>query len=184
MKHHVRTLTCGAAQLAGLTAALIAALTGAGCGGRQTMASKSAAAFDEAKREGSPIAAGEHGGHAAEAAPERPPSPSASQDHAPMAGMDHSTMAGMDHGAMPEMNHAQAPKTTAGHAQMNGMHHATMPGMQHGSAAGSSPAGAHDMAGLDTSATAATNHSRASHANIPGMQHGAAARAHDIAAMD
>ena len=44
MKHQVRTLTCGVA--------LLAAIIAAGCGGKQTMASKSAAAYDEAKKKG------------------------------------------------------------------------------------------------------------------------------------
>ena len=60
MTHHIRTLTCGVT--------LLAAIIATGCGGKQTMASKSAAAFDEAKRKGTPIAAGEHGAVALECA--------------------------------------------------------------------------------------------------------------------
>ena len=166
MKHHVRTLACGAALLA------------IACGGKQTMASKSAAAYDEAQKKGTPIAAGEHGGHsvphAAEddaagdaAAPER--------DHGATAGMDHSKMdhAKMDHS---QMDHSKM--TAAEHAQMAGMDHSKMdhskmdhskmPGMQHAA----SGAAGHHMAAMD-------------HAETPGMKHDTAGAAgHDMASMN
>jgi hypothetical protein len=129
MKPHTRALTCGAA--------LLAAIVMIACGGKQTLASKSAAAYDEAKKKGIPIAFGEHGGHSAEAGAE-----ATAPEHAAMPNMDHSSMAGMDHMKMPGMKH-DSPAAVA--HDMAGMHHSTqshdmagmshdaMPGMTHGS---------------------------------------------------
>jgi len=130
MKHHIRALTCGLGLLA------VAA-----CGGKQTMASKSAAAFDEARRKGVTIAAGEHGGHSG-----LPPAAATEKDHAAMPGMDHSTMTGMDHGAMPAMDHSKMDHsrmpgmdhspmnhTQMDHSRMTGMDHSNMAGMHHAS---------------------------------------------------
>ena len=159
MKQQVRTLACGAA----LAAAVV--FTIAGCGGKQTMASKSAAAYDEARKKGIPVSAGEHGGHTAES----PPAESAANSFAQgtMPGMDHNAMPGMDHSQMRGMNHAQMPgmqhggASSAGHdmagmkhGSMAGMDHSTMPGMQHGTSTGAT----HDMAGM-------------THGSMPGMQH-------------
>jgi hypothetical protein len=158
MKHHIRRIVCGAALLAAV--AIVA------CGGKQTMASKSAAAFDEAEKKGIPIATGEHGGHSTEAGAE----PSADtvttvSGHAAMPRMDHGAMAGMDHSKMPGMKHASS---AAGAHDMAGMDHSKMLGMKHDSAA----AGAHDMAGMD-------------HSKMAGMQPGASGAAtHDMAGMD
>lgn len=106
MKHHIRALTCGFGLLAATA-----------CGDKQTIASKSAASFDEAKRKGAPVAPAEHGGHA------EPPSATATEldHHAAMPGMDHSTMTGIDH------SHMSADE----HAQMSGMDHSGMKGMDH-----------------------------------------------------
>ncbi len=160
MKHYFRTLAWGAA--------VIAAIAVGACGGKQTMASKSAAAYDEAKKKGIPIEAGEHGGHSAEAGAE----PTAT-DHAAMPGMDHGAMAGMDHSKMPGMQRGAsgaAAHDMAGmnHSGMAGMDHSKMPGMQHGA----SGAAAHNMAGMDHSAMAGMDHSK-----MPGMQHGTATAA-------
>jgi hypothetical protein len=126
MKHHIRTLACGAA--------LLAAIGVVACGGKQTMASKSAAAYDEAKKKGIPIEAGEHGGHSAEPAGAATTSTETAampgMDHGAMPGMDHSAMAGMDHSKMPGMQHGSA---AAGSHEMPGMNHSAMPGMEHGS---------------------------------------------------
>jgi uncharacterized protein involved in copper resistance len=111
MKHHIRTLACGAA--------LLVAVAAVACGGKQTMASKSAAAYDEAKKKGIPIEAGEHGGHSAT------PAGAAT---ASMPGMDHSAMAGMDHSKMG----MKAGTPGAGAHDMAGMDRSKMPGMQHG----------------------------------------------------
>lgn len=140
MKHHARTLTCGVA--------LLASIIVAACGGRQTMASKSAAAYDEAKKKGIPIAGGEHGGHSAERGTEQTAA-ATSTEHASMAGMDHSAMAGMDHSKMPGMKHGASG---SGAHEMAGMDHSAMPGMTHGSMSGMQHGGS--MAGM------------------PGMQHG------------
>jgi hypothetical protein len=151
MKHHDDTLACSAALLAAMAMTLVA------CGGRETMASKSAAAYDEAKKKGVPIAAGEHGGHSNEATPGQ-------------SAADAATEA--DHGAMPGMD---KPRITTGkHGQLAGMDHSKMTGMQHGS----SGAGAHDMAGMDHSAMQGMAHgsmpgmqNAGSMAGMPGMQH-------------
>jgi len=159
MKHHIRTLACGAALLAAI--AVIA------CGGKQTMASKSAAAYDDAKKKGIPIASGEHGGHSAEASAE-PPASSAP------TGTDHATMPAMDHGAMAGMD--QSKMTGMDQSAMAGMDHSKMAGMTPGSPA----AGSHDMAGMDHSSMAGMDHSK-----MPGMQHGSSgAAAHNMAGMD
>jgi hypothetical protein len=127
-----------------------------GCGGKQTMASKSAAAYDEAKKNGIPIATGEHGGHS-NTGSQTAGTPAAETDHGPMAGMDHSTMAGMDHSAMPVMPQSKMPGMQHGSAAprphaMAGMEHAAMPGM----APAPTPGTQHD-GGMAT---------------MPGMQHG------------
>jgi hypothetical protein len=161
MKDHIRTLACGTA--------LLAAIGVVACGGKQTMASKSAAAYDEARKKGIPIEAGEHGGHTAE--PEGAATTSA--ETAPMPGMDHSAMAGMDHSKMPGMQHGASG--SAGH-EMAGMDHSKMPGMKRDTAG----SGAHDMASMDQSAMAGMDHSK-----MPGMQHGSAAGGtHDMAGMN
>ncbi|HEY4640489.1 MAG TPA: hypothetical protein VII75_04030 [Thermoanaerobaculia bacterium] len=164
MKHHIRALACGAA--------LLGAIGAVACGGKQTMASKSAAAYDEAKKKGIPIEAGEHGGHAAEPAGAATTSTETAampgMDHGAMPGMDHSSMAGMDHSKMPGMQHGASGSGAhdmpgMSHSSMAGMDHSKMPGMKHG-AAGSS---AHDMTGMDHSPMAGMDHSK-----MPGMQHG------------
>lgn len=159
MKDHVCTFACAAALVAGMAMTLIA------CGGRQTMASKSAAAYDEAKKKGLPIQAGEHGGHSNEATPGQ-----SAADAATEAG--HGAMPGMDHGAMAGVDKPQI--TTGEHGQMAGMDHSTMAGMDHSKMAGmqhdSSAAGAHNMAGMDHSAMPGM-----AHRSMPGMQHGSTA---------
>jgi len=99
----------------------------AACGGKESMASKSAAAYDAAQK---------NGGHAAAETP-------SASDHATMTAMDHATMdhAAMDHAAMDHaaMDHAQMQHgttttmahSTMDHSQMPNMDHSQMPGMQH-----------------------------------------------------
>lgn len=180
-------------------AALVAAGLLAGCGGRQSVASKSAAAYQEAVRNGRPVTGGhEHGGHAAE------PEGAAVDQHDAMAGMGHQpmqttkdsaeagdmsgSMPGMDHSkmsskAMPSMDHA---KMTAG--SMPGMDHSkmqsgSMPGMDHSKmSSGSMPGMNHStmqsgsMAGMDHSKTqsgsmSGMDHSKMSSGSMPGMDH-------------
>ena len=92
------------------TLLILSLLLAAACGGKSSIASKSAAAYRNALTKGIPVGEGGHGGHQAEA------------DHSQMAGMDHAKMAGMDHSKMADMDHTK----------MAGMDHANMPGMQHG----------------------------------------------------
>ncbi|MEK6375948.1 MAG: hypothetical protein AABO58_24995 [Acidobacteriota bacterium] len=111
MRFHPRTIAC---------VSLFAVAPLVGCGGKQTMASKSAAAYTEAQKKGLKAAAGgEHGGHVAE-------SGAAEAPHSEMAGMDHSKMSGMDHSNMPGMDHS-----TMDHSKMSGMDHSKMPQMDH-----------------------------------------------------
>lgn len=119
MNNMNRTTACGA------LIALAAALPWSGCGGgKPSMASKSAAAYAEAKKKGIAVAAGEHGGHSAGKAAPAPAGHAAMEgmDHATMTSGGHSTMAGMEHHAMPGMEHGTMPA----------MKHGAMPGMQHG----------------------------------------------------
>ena len=117
-------------------------VVGSGCGGTASTASRSAAAYDEARRNGVAVGGAEHGaaeghsegGHAAG------PSPQTGTASPAMPGMDHSSMPGMksDRSAterrpMAEMNHSgmaatgMPPQTrTDPHAAMD---HSQMPGM-------------------------------------------------------
>lgn len=157
MKHHVRTLACGIALL------VAAAILGA-CGGKQTMASKSAAAYDEARRKG--VNGGHDAGLATTSAQESMPG----MDHTAMPGMDHSQMSGMSHG---NKDHA--------HDGMAGMDHSQMPGMQHGSTTGSAQSMAamdhSQMPGMQHGTTGTQTHdmSAMQHGSMAGMQHGTAA---------
>lgn len=121
---------------AALCAALLA-LGAASCGGRQSVASKSAAAYENARKTGVAVSGDHHhGGHATEATTTTGEEHSMTGMHhgeAPMPEMDHGAMsgkqhAGMDHHAMPGMQHAS---TT--HGEMHGMQHGEMSGMAHGS---------------------------------------------------
>jgi hypothetical protein len=53
-------------RIRGTSAALLPLLLALACGGRQTTASKSATAYDEARRTGAPVAKGQGHGHAAD----------------------------------------------------------------------------------------------------------------------
>ena len=133
------------------------------CGGKQTMASKSAAAYDEARKKGLPVSAGEHGGHEAGTAAEpASPASAAASEHGSMPGMDHSGMPGMrDSGG----NKSQHEMAGMDHSSMAGMDHAQMSGMQHGSAG--QP---HDMGAMQHGSMAGMQHG-----SMTNMQHGSAA---------
>lgn len=158
MQYQVRTLACRTVLLMTMPMTLFA------CGGRQTMASRSAAAYDEATKKGIPAASGEHGGHIAEAATQAQDGTSASAaDQTAMSGMDHTTKTGMDHDAMKRMDHPQT--RTQDHGQMSAMEHSKMQ-------SGKSAAPRHDMAEMDQG-------------SMSGMQHGqSAAASHSMAGMD
>ena len=157
MKVPIYTHACG-------TLFLAIALALAGCGGRQTMASKSSAAYDDAIKKGIPIQAGEHGGH-------ENADRSSTAEQAAMPGMDHAGMAGMDHSKMSGMQHdatAGGMKAMPGmdHAGTAGMDHSTMSGMQHGATS----SGMKAMPGMDHAAT--SGKAQDSMVGMPGMQHG------------
>jgi len=159
-----------------------AVLLALSCGGKQSMASKSAAAYREAAAKGVPVGSGDHGGHTAQTSS----TSMAGMDHSQMQhgssqsitnmpGMKPDSMSGMDHS---KMRHGSA-KTTA---NMPGMQHGSMdvvrnmPGMQHGSS--------HSMAnmpGMKPGSMSGMDHSKMQHgsaktmANMPGMHHSAIA---------
>jgi hypothetical protein len=169
----------------GLLATVLASALVAGCGGKQSVASKSAEAYREAVARGIPVGTGEHGGHANDHAAAS--SGMAGMAHAAMPGMEHMTTSGGAHdmSKMPGMQHG----STAGMASMPGMQHGSMSSMdqskmQHGSMAGMNnmPGMAHgSMAGMDHSTT--QHGSMAGMNNMPGMQHGSMAGMGNMAGM-
>lgn len=126
----------------------------AGCEKEPSMASKSAAAFKEARKRGETIVGGEHGhgaltpggGHEGHEMPGTAPEQE-------MPGMDHSTMPGMDHSKMKGMDHSKMKGMD--HSRMAGMDHSKMPGMDHSK-----------MSGMDHSKMSGMDHSK-----MPGMDH-------------
>jgi hypothetical protein len=168
--------------LAGVVPVLAIAI---GCGGKESTASKSASAFDDAVKKGESPGIGEaHGGHgAASSGAENghaAASPSPPAGEGSMAGMDHSKMPGMGQSAgMETMDHATAPGGKR--PGMTGMDHSAMPGMKRGGASGTKPSG---MAGMDHSAmpgmrrpgTSTRNQSAMAgmdHSGMTRMNHGA-----------
>ncbi|MCM2314816.1 MAG: hypothetical protein NDJ92_06665 [Thermoanaerobaculia bacterium] len=137
MKHRIRSYTSNPvfAAVAAATFLLTA------CGGEQSMASKSAAAFREAQAKETSVAEPSHGGHAA--TPRE--SATTSTDHTGMSAieqaatpdMDHSMMAGMGHDR-DDTQHEKAPhgqhgRKTPGDSSPTPMEHGSMQhGMQHG----------------------------------------------------
>lgn len=178
MKHHIRTTAIGSMIAIALMLFLPA------CGGKQTVASKSADAFREAQKKGTPIGGEGHGGHSAGGDDHGAMTDSAG-DHSTMTGMEHSTAtagsqdgtAGMDHSKMQQgqstgRNHptmagmVQSTTTASSQDGMAAMDHSKMnmggqdkaAAMQHGNP----QQGQQPMAGMD-------------HGRMPGMQHGAGA---------
>jgi hypothetical protein len=102
----------------------------AGCGGTKSMASRSAAAYDEALRNGVAVGESAHGakeghgggGHAAEPSPQRETASPA------MPGMDHSGKGAKDGRPTAEMDHSKMPGMKP---SGTGMDHSKMPGMSH-----------------------------------------------------
>ena len=149
-------------------AALVAAGLFAGCGGRQSVASKSAAAYQEAVRNGRPVTGGhEHGGHAAE------PEGTAAGQHDAMAGMGHESVQGKDSagdmsGSMPGMN-----RPTMETGSMPGMDHSkmratSMPNMDHSKMTGGSMPGM-DHSKMQSGSMAGMDHSKMSGSSMSGM---------------
>jgi hypothetical protein len=133
-------------------ASLIAlAFVGVACGRQETTASRSAAAYDEAQRKGTPLDKGAgHGGHAVPAGEkqaEAVPADSHAQHGAPAASSNAATHS--DHSRMPGMDHRPKPGS-GGH----GPHVAT--GVQDS-----------DKAGMQHSKPAATDHAAMGHGTPP-----------------
>ena len=144
--------TIGSRRFLAIAAIFPIVALAAACGGDQTTASKSAAAFDAAVKQGVMPAPGEaHGGHGQVGHAAH--SGAASDSH------DGSSVVGMDHSRMPGMGTASGAHPAAGAgSSMAGMDHSRMPGM------GTAP-GAHPAAGAGSS-MAGMDHSR-----MPGMDH-------------
>ena len=169
MKHWIRKTRAGSTIGIALLLLVVA------CGGKQTVASKSAEAFREAQKKGGAPGGGAHGGHSA-AAGDHGTATDATEDHATMTGMDHSNMstgtgamAGMDHSNMPGMENGQS---------MAGMDHSKMqsgqpmPGMDHSKMQPGQP-----MAGMD--------HSKMQSGQpMPGMDHSKMQSGQSMAGMD
>lgn len=133
MKHRIRSYTSNPVFAAVAAATLLLAA----CGGKQSMASKSAAAYREVQAKGTSVGESSHGGHAATS----DGSLTSSTDHTGMSETDHSAAPAMDHSTMAGMRHAQtgmqdekAPhgqhgRKTPGDASPTPMDHGAM---QHG----------------------------------------------------
>ena len=154
----------------------------ASCGGKQTVASKSAEAFREAQKKGIAVGGEAHGGHAAgeehATMTGMDQSTMTAMDHATMTGTDHSTMTGMDHSKMAGMDHSKMP--VMDHSKMSGMDHTKMAGADHSKMTGMDHSqmqhGQQPMAGMDHSQMQSGQPMTGmDHGNMPGMQHGAAA---------
>jgi hypothetical protein len=170
---------------AGVTAILAIAI---GCGGKQSTATKSAAAFDEAVKKGeSPGTAEAHGGHGAastggKSGHEAAAPPPGGSDGS-MAGMNRSKtpgIAGIDHSAMPNMGRSSAAGTKP--SRVAGKDHSTMrrSGAPSSKSAKQSPMTGTDhsgMRGMDRGVTRPTGSAAA------GTAHTHAGLGHDMAAM-
>lgn len=161
---------------AAIAAGFVALAALIGCGGEESVASKSAAAFEEAKKEGKLEGSGhghghDHGapapggGHQGHEMPDAAPGESAGHQHGTAHGEDHGMEGGSaDHSAM---GHG-AEQHAGGHASP----HDTGQHAGHGAPAGSQPAAGHD------------DHAGHSQPAAPGHDHGApkpAAPGHDHA---
>ena len=102
------------------TVLILSLLLISACGGKNSMASKSATAYRDAVAYGIPVKEGGHGGHEIAAG------------HSQMAGMDQSTMAAMDHSKMKMAGMDHSKMAGMDHSKMAGMDHSSMAGMQHG----------------------------------------------------
>jgi uncharacterized protein involved in copper resistance len=158
----------------GLAVIASALLLLAACGGRDTMASKSAAAYREAQAKGIPVEGGqEHGGHEGEGTAD--PSTMTAMDHSTMPGMDHSKMTAADHSNMAGMDHS----TTTGmnHSKMGDMDHSKMTSMNHSKMTAADHS---NMAGMDHSGAQPGSMAGMNHGAMPAMQHGGASAAVDV----
>lgn len=145
----------------------------AACGGRETVASKSAQAFREAQQKGTPA--------------------TASSVDAGTSSADHSTMSGMDSNAGVA---APSAMTVMDHSKMNmsnpptmaGMNHSTNPGMQGGTPSGSSMTGMdHSRMAGNSARTPTVDHSTMTdmdHSNMPGKKPAATPQGQPMAGMD
>jgi uncharacterized protein involved in copper resistance len=147
----------GAASLVALAFVVVA------CGGHDTAASRSAAAYDEALRKGTPIEKGDgHGGHGAPAGEK--PAQAEPPPHAEHAAAESSAKAGADqHAAMPGMDHAHMSASgSRERPAATGMDHSKMAGMDHARMAAPGADKQH-AAGMDHSKTVPIDHAAMGH---------------------
>ncbi len=144
------------AVVAGVVIALVALLGG----GQESVASRSAAAFEEAQRKGIPVGEAEHGGHGAVSPGSETDDPAAAEKFAASA----------EHGGMEMPSQGEAKVSTHdGHAMTGAMAGGGSPhaGMQHGSSAAGPAASASAHAGMQHGSSAAGPAASASaHAGI------------------
>jgi hypothetical protein len=169
MKHFNRRLAARTAPLFALLFTLSA------CGGKETVASRSAAAFREAEAKGSPVGGDGHGGHANAAADGSQPSTGTMTDHSNMAGMDHSNMAGMDHskmqsGSMEGMDHSKMQSGSMAGMDHSKMQSGSMAGMDHSKMQSGSMAGM-DHSKMQSGSMAGMDHSKMQSGSMAGMDH-------------
>ncbi len=134
-RHFEKRPSASTFMLVGLSCGVLIA----GCERRPTMASKSAAAYDEAVAKGLPIGSG-HGGHDATGHEGHPgmemPGAVATGEAHPMAGMMHhpqAAAAGSPRGRMDD--HSQMDHSQMGHSTPAGIAEPGMAGMNHGAMA-------------------------------------------------
>jgi hypothetical protein len=143
----------------------------AACGGKQTMASRSAAAYRQAIAGGQDVGAEGHvhGGHTHDESAE---AATATHD---MNGMAHDSMQGVEHQSMPAMKHG----SPADMKNMPGMQHGSTSAMDHSQMQHGSSQSMANMPGMQHGSTRTMDHSQMEHGasqsmpNMPGMSHGA-----------
>ncbi len=144
-------------------ALFLLALLIASCGGERSVASKSAAAYRDARAKGVEVGGGhEHGGHAAETASTAP------ADHSAHASMDHAAAAG---GATTDHTGHGAAMTAADHAAMG--HTSGGGSTDHAAHRPTGAAGDHAQHGSTSAAAATHDGHTASPSAHAGMAHGA-----------
>jgi hypothetical protein len=183
MKHWIRKTRAGSTIGIALLLLVVA------CGGKQTVASKSAEAFREAQKKGGAPGGGAHGGHSA-AAGDHGTATDATEDHATMTGMDHSNMS-TGTGAMAGMDHSNMPGMESGQS-MAGMDHSKMqPGQSMAGMDHSKMQPGQSMAGMDQSkmkpdqSMAGMDHSKMQSGQpMAGMDHSTMRPGQPMAGMD
>ena len=160
---------------------MIAILVLAACGARETMASRSAAAYRDAQAKGVTVSGGHEHGEDALPHTQGPAGTSTTGNH---AGMDHSSTASAHHDgvhAAQATDHAAMDHGTMDHGTMDHrtMDHAAMSPSDHVMSGG---AGAHSSHEMPAGTSHAAMHDATAHGSVnsaaahPGMTHGGASQ--------